>query len=67
MFGSSVPPPPETPPPPPTVVEPSIQNAADQLRLTAAAASGRASTILTSGQGVLQQPPVLRRTLLGGT
>lgn len=65
--GPSVPPTPVTPPPPPTVVDPPAQAGGDALRAANAMAAGRASTILTSGQGVLNQPPVLRRVLLGGS
>jgi len=68
MFGGpSVPSVPAAPQPPPTVVDPPIQSAADAIRAATAMAAGRASTILTSGQGVLNQPPVLRRVLLGGS
>lgn len=65
--GPSIPQAPGTPPPPPTVVEPAAQTAADQLRMNAAAAAGRASTILTGPRGVLSQPPTARRVLLGGS
>lgn len=57
---------PSAPPPPPTVVSPSSIQAGQQAGAGAAAASGYQSTILTSGQGVLQPPSVGRRALLGG-
>lgn len=49
----------------PTPVDPAVQQAQQQLQSEQAQAAGRMSTILTSGRGVLTQPPVLRKTLLG--
>ena len=54
-----------TPPPPPTPMDPPVQQGADQLLASQATARGRASTIATSGQGVLTKPTVARKTLLG--
>jgi len=58
----SLPPP---PPPPPTRADPAIEEARRKQRLVARQRQGRASTILTSGQGVLGEAPVRRKTLLG--
>lgn len=49
---------------PPTVTDPSVQAAAEQQQASYASAAGRASTILTSGQGTAA-PTVGRKTLLG--
>lgn len=42
-----------------------LDDAEDKARKKAARLRGRASTILTSGQGLLDQAPIGRRTLLG--
>ncbi len=49
----------------PTTATPSVQAASTQLLDTQAQMMGRASTILTSGQGVLATPPTMQKTLLG--
>ena len=54
--GSKVPappPPPSPPTPAPKKVDPAVQDARDQQKRRAAAASGQSGTILTSGQGLL--------------
>ncbi len=61
----ALPPPVAAPPPVPTVAAPPVQAASQQLLDTEAQQYGRASTIMTSGQGVLGAPPTLRKTLLG--
>jgi hypothetical protein len=63
--GAKMPAVPAAPQPAPTPTDPAVEAAADALRQTQAEASGRGSTILTSGMGVSTAPPVLRKTLLG--
>lgn len=45
---------PDPPPPPPTKVDPAVKEARNQNRLQAALAAGRASTILTGSQGLVE-------------
>jgi len=52
-------------PPPPSRSDADVQAAALATRRRAANASGRASTILTSGQGVRDEVDT-RKTVLGG-
>lgn len=49
----------------PQLTDKEIQAAGDAARADAAAAAGRASTILTSGLGVTGRPELRRKTLLG--
>ncbi len=63
--GAKAPPPPVAAPAAPTPVDPAVQQAQAELQSEQAQAAGRMSTILTSGRGVLQQTPMLRKTLLG--
>ena len=62
---------PPLPPPPPVpkrddeATEQAMEEARRKQRLAARLRRGRASTILTSGQGVLGEAPVSRKTLLG--
>lgn len=66
FFGSSPSPPPIAPPPPiPTVEDPSVKEAEQRERERIRKARGRKATILTSGQGVLEEATVGRKTLLG--
>ena len=57
---------PAPPPPPPTRADPDVQAAALAERRRLAARQGRSSTILTSGQGVVDEATPATRTLLGG-
>ena len=52
-------------PPPPTLEDPALEDEARRLRLAAARAKGQQSTILTGGQGVVDDAPVTVKTLLG--
>lgn len=61
----SLPPPPPPPPPAPSPTDAAAQDAARQTAVAAATASGRASTILTSGMGDLSPAPAGKKTLLG--
>ena len=65
IFSSPSIPAPEPAPPPPTRSDPEVQNAAIDARRRMAARTGRASTILTSGQGVKDDTPSTTKTLLG--
>ena len=56
---------PPPPPPPPERDDSAVQDAARAERRRQAGAKGRASTILTSGQGVTEDTPVVKKTLLG--
>lgn len=67
LFGSSKPPPLPPAPTPPTIADPPVQAAGDAVRANAAAAYGRQSTILTSGQGDTSVAPLAKKTLLGAT
>lgn len=67
LFGSSKPPPLPPAPAPPTNADPSVQAASEEARANAAAAYGRQSTILTSGQGDTSTPALVKKTLLGAT
>lgn len=59
---------PTAPPPPPSpVLQPETQAAMDQAATTEQRkARSRASTVLTSGRGLLSGPSIARRMLLGG-
>ena len=57
---------PAPPPPPPTRSDAEVQAAALAERRRLAARTGRSSTILTSGQGVVDEATPATRTLLGG-
>lgn len=66
LFSSPAPPPaPPAPPPPPTRADEDVQDAALQERRLRAKARGRASTILTSGQGVVDEVQPASSRLLG--
>lgn len=52
-------------PPAPTVTDPSVVAAQQEAAREQAQAAGRASTLLTSGQGASGQAPIVRKTLLG--
>ncbi|HEV2673388.1 MAG TPA: hypothetical protein VGV37_02535 [Aliidongia sp.] len=53
-------------PPAPIASDPAATAAAQEQATAAAQAAGRASTILTSGQGDTSQARVAKKTLLGG-
>jgi hypothetical protein len=53
-------------PAPPTILQSSVQSAGESEQTAAAQAAGRASTILTSGQGVAAAPSIAQKMLLGG-
>ena len=53
------------PPPPPTRSDAEVQAAALRIRQQRAAAQGRASTILTGGQGVTDEVVTEPKKLLG--
>lgn len=66
FFSPSPPSPPPPPPPPPTITDPSVEEARRKaIEDSARKARGRASTILTGGQGDLSEAPVAKKTLLG--
>ena len=65
IFGSPAPAPPAPPPPPPARSDADIQAAATEARLRRASATGRAETILTSGQGVTDETDTAATALLG--
>lgn len=65
----ALPPPPPPPPPVPTkAADKSVQEAEKETRRRAAAAQGRAGTILTGGAGLLDGDTTkpTRRAILGG-
>ncbi len=70
-MGFLIPKTPSLPPPPPVpkrddeATEQAMEEARRKQRLAARLRRGRASTILTSGQGVLGEAPISRKTLLG--
>jgi hypothetical protein len=66
IFGGSKPKAPPPPPPPPTEVSaaPGLKAAADEQRMRAGAA-GRASTMLTGGEGVKDDVETAKKKLLG--
>jgi hypothetical protein len=65
--GTPAPPPiPEAPPPAPTKADPAVIKAKDDERDRQRAAAGAASTIKTSGQGVLDPASTTKSALLGG-
>ena len=66
IIGGGDPAPVVTPlPPPPTISDAEVQDAALKARQRAARASGRSSTILTSGQGVGDETTSASTQLLG--
>jgi len=65
IFGGAAPTAPAPPPPPPDRSDADVQLAARNERLRQAGTQGRASTVLTSGQGVTDEVPVVKKTLLG--
>ena len=65
IFGGAAPTPPPAPLPPPDRGDEDIQLAARNERLRQAGTQGRASTILTSGQGVTDETTPVKKTLLG--
>ena len=65
IFSSPSIPAPAPAPPPPTRSGPEVQEAGLNARRRFAASTGRASTILTSGQGVTDETPSTTKTLLG--
>jgi hypothetical protein len=56
---------PSAPAPLPTTLDPSVKKRREDERRLAALASGRASTVLTSAQGLSPLDPAGRKTLLG--
>ena len=66
IFKSPKPQPAPEPAPPPTRSDAEVADAADSERRRRAAAIGRSSTILTSGQGVTDPAQPVSNTLLGG-
>ena len=65
IFGGGAPSPPPPPPPPPDRSDVDVQMAARNERLRQASTQGRASTVLTSGQGVTDEATPVKKTLLG--
>ena len=65
LFGGVSIPAPVAPAPAPTPTDPATQQAAQDLAFSQAQAAGRASTVLTSGQGDQTAAPVVKKTLLG--
>lgn len=65
IFSAPSPTPPAAPPPPPDRSDADVQLAARRERLRQAETQGRASTILTSGQGVTEEATPVKKTLLG--
>lgn len=59
-------PPVQAAPPAPVITNPSVQAAAQATAAQSAAAMGRGSTILTSGQGDTNPITVAKKQLLGG-
>jgi hypothetical protein len=53
-------------PKPPGITDPLTRDEADDERTAAAEAAGRASTIMTGGQGDTSTPTLGKKTLLGG-
>ena len=66
LFGGKTP---EVPPvpPAPTKDDPAVKKAAEDERQRIRLMRGRSSTILTGGTGVIDDPMLMRKTLLGGT
>ena len=52
-------------PAPPAGDDPAIQSDLEKARRAGRQARGRATTVLTGGQGLLDEPATARRTLLG--
>jgi len=68
LFGSpKMPQLPPEPAPPPTVDDAAVKKAAEEERQRIRLMRGRSSTILTGGTGVIDDPMLMRKTLLGGT
>jgi len=69
IFGS--PKMPQLPPEPPQLAsaenEEAVKKAAEDERQRIRLMRGRSSTILTGGTGVIDNPMLMRKTLLGGT
>ena len=66
MFGGGGSPAPAPPPlPPPTQDDPSVQAKIDEEKRRLAAAHGRASTVLTTGEGDTSTPEIKKKSLLG--
>lgn len=57
---------PQPAPPVPTVTSSAVQQAGTDAQTAAAQAAGRASTLLTGGQGDQASATVAKKTLLGG-
>jgi len=53
-------------PAPPTEDDEAVKRAAEEERQRIRLMKGRSSTILTGGSGVLDDPMLMRKTLLGG-
>lgn len=56
---------PVAPPAPPQITDPEVEEARRRARLAEQKRRGRASTILTGGSGLGQDPSVARKNLLG--
>jgi len=74
IFSKPSPPPPPPPPPVPTLADPAVEDARKRAQRAARNARGRAATILTDGQGVVDatratgltgDPLTTKKTLLG--
>ncbi len=65
FFAPSPPSPPPPPPPPPTREDPAVEEARRRALAANRRAKGRASTILTGGEGDASTPPIERKSLLG--
>lgn len=65
LFSKPKMPPPPAPPPPPSLSSAEVRDAAERNRRRSALASGRASTMLTGGDGLADEPETARKRLLG--
>ena len=59
------PPLPPAPPPVPIPIDPQIRRTREQTRRRQAAAGGRQGTVKTSAQGLIDDAPGTKKTLLG--
>jgi hypothetical protein len=65
LLGGGSAPAPVAPPPPPAIDTAAVQNKARDERLRLAKSQGRSSTILTGGQGTVDEGKAATKTLLG--